>query len=538
MRGLIEPKSQPLFSKVLIMGYSSMFEPVDFNQITIDQFCLPFNGKLDPKNRWVVLAGKMPWQKIDEYYNTKMSSEGRGAYSSRLAFGSCLIKEYCNYSDEETVQAIAENPYLQYFVGFKEFLSQAPFDASMMVHFRKRFEVQFVAKVNEYLATGEWPNEKMRQVDQNKHDKDKHDKSGGSASSSNPPIDASKDNNESATSDQAVQERTDLANNHGKLLADATVVPAEIQYPTDIELLNTAREHLEDAILRVWNSLSKHEGHMLPYNPKKARKTYLSVAKAKKYRKLLYEHVRGELLRYIELAQERLKVLRELNPDETLFPYWLKQRLLVIPTLYEQQKQMFEENKRTVEDRIVSLQQDHVRPINRGKKPNPTEFGQKIHLSVVDGFTFLERTSWTNFNESKDLPAVIEEYRRRYNCYPETVLADRIYQSRENKTYCKERNIRLAGLPLGRRNKELEQQIQDELYRDSCERNAVEGAIGVAKRRYGLGKVREKNPACSITAVAFCILAKNLAKILRDSLRAFLNWLSSWTIKPHSIVLA
>ena len=79
---------------------------------------------------------------------------------------------------------------------------------------------------------------------------------------------------------------------------------------------------------------------------------------------------------------------------EKLYPYWLRDRLDVIPKVYAQQKEMHENGTHKCEDRIVSLQQPHVRPINRGKRPNPTEFGQKLHLSVVDGFTYLEKTSF------------------------------------------------------------------------------------------------------------------------------------------------
>ncbi|MBQ9415824.1 MAG: IS5 family transposase [Clostridia bacterium] len=497
-----------------------MLKSVNFNQVSIDDFILPFNGKLDEKNRWIVLAGKMPWKEIDEYYAEKMSEFGRGAFSSRLAFGSCIIKEYCHFSDEETVQAIAENPYLQYFVGLKEFTSKALFDASMIVHFRRRFDVQFVAKVNEYLATGKWPDDSMHPIDSNKPD-DKNDP--GEGGGETPPEAPAESDQENSSKEETAKCQIE---NHGKLLADATVAPADIQYPTDIELLNDAREILEKAIRLVWEALPSHEGHMLPYSTKRARKCYLSVAKAKKYRKSLYDRVRGELLKCVEQARKQLEVLLEKKPEGVSFPAWLKQRLQVIPLLYEQQKKMYDENTRTVENRIVSLQQNHVRPINRGKKPNPTEFGQKIHLSVVDGFTFIEKISWSNFNESKDLPTIIEEYRRKYNCYPEAVLADRIYQTRENKNYCKKRNIRLSGLPLGRRNKNLEKQVQEAMYQDSCERNAVEGAIGVAKRRYGLGKIKEKLRGSAMTAAAFCILAKNLARVLRDSLRIFLQWLS------------
>lgn len=61
---------------------------------------------------------------------------------------------------------------------------------------------------------------------------------------------------------------------------DATVAPADIKYPTDIDLLNKSREHLENAVSILWQDVP-HKGHKLPYSRKAARKSYLSLAKSK-----------------------------------------------------------------------------------------------------------------------------------------------------------------------------------------------------------------------------------------------------------------
>ena len=96
-----------------------------------------------------------------------MSEEtGRPAISSRIAFGAIFIKEYCHITDDDTVQQLQENSYMQYFVGLHEFHAEPLFDPSMMVHFRKRFPVEELAKINEYVCTGKWP-EEQRNVERN-----------------------------------------------------------------------------------------------------------------------------------------------------------------------------------------------------------------------------------------------------------------------------------------------------------------------------------------------------------------------------------
>jgi hypothetical protein len=55
-----------------------------------------------------------------------------------------------------------------------------------------------------------------------------------------------------------------------------------------------------------------------------------------------------------------------------------------------------------------------------------------------------------NFNESGELKAQVEAFKNYTGYYPESVHADRIYRTRENRAWCKERGIRISGPPLGR----------------------------------------------------------------------------------------
>ena len=469
------------------------------NQETIEGFFLPFGGKLSADNRWVKLAGMIPWEKIEERYVESINEErGRLALPSRVAFGACFIKQAEGLSDERVPEAIAENPYMQYFVGLYEFTPSPLFDSSMMVHFRKRFPVNFVADVNEYICTGKWP-ESSRDVDRNGGN-DNPGGSGGVTELPEPGVDSP---------------------HEGKLIMDATVAPADIKYPTDIDLLNKCREHLEKAIYLIWPKVP-HEGHKLPYHPKKAKKSYLKLAKAKRWTKAKINKGISNQLQYVEMAAARLYQLLSENPDAVEeLPSWLCKRLEVIPVVYQQQKEMFDNNKRSCENRIVSIEQPHVHPIVRGKRPDPTEFGQKLHLSVVDGYVYLEQTAWNNYNESTDLRACVAEYYRRFECLPSAILADKIYQTRANRAFCNQYGIRLSGPALGRKTEEKSQQEKEQMYQDSCERNIIEGRNGLAKRRYGLNLIMSKLEENAKTEAAFSILVMNAFRKIREVLLRF-----------------
>ena len=66
---------------------------------------------------------------------------------------------------------------------------------------------------------------------------------------------------------------------------------------------------------------------------------------------------------------------------------------------------MYENRIHTVPDRIVSISQPWVRSIVRGKAHANTEFGAKLHISVVDGYAKIEHLSFDAYNEATDFSA-------------------------------------------------------------------------------------------------------------------------------------
>ena len=129
--------------------------------------------------------------------------------------------------------------------------------------------------------------------------------------------------------------------------------------------------------------------------------------------------------------------------------------ILTIFKLYEQQKYMYKNKVHSVPDRIVSIRQPWIRPIVRGKVKAPVEFGAKLDISIDrEGYGRLEKVSFDAYNVSGCLIKAVERYRSRTGHYPERVLADQIYRTRDNRAYCKKHGIRLSGPKLGRPSQE------------------------------------------------------------------------------------
>ena len=131
-----------------------MYRQVETKITTIENPELKFEGKLAKDNRWVIMSELIPWHEFEEEYAKNFSESGIGAPAKpfRIALGSLIIKERLGTSDRETVEQIKENPYLQYFLGMAEYSSQAPFEASMLVHFRQRIDEEIVNKINKKIV--------------------------------------------------------------------------------------------------------------------------------------------------------------------------------------------------------------------------------------------------------------------------------------------------------------------------------------------------------------------------------------------------
>ena len=109
------------------------------SQLSIAQFQTPFQLSLDPANRWVTLAGKMPWDKLASIYHKALSSDlGAPAIDARIVIGAFVVKHKMKLDDRETIEFIRENMYVQYFLGLSNYTSQEVFDRSLFTTLRYR----------------------------------------------------------------------------------------------------------------------------------------------------------------------------------------------------------------------------------------------------------------------------------------------------------------------------------------------------------------------------------------------------------------
>ena len=381
---------------------------------------------------------------------------------------------------------MTENPYYQYFIGLPGYQEEPPIDASTLVLFRKRLKMDVIMEANEY----------MLEAFKEKTTKDKSDDD-----HTNPP--SSGGDGESEAAPEQVPE------NKGTLLLDATCAPSNIRYPQDFSLLNEAREKLETIIIRFCKSYGFSKPRMYR---KQARKNYLALAKAKKRST---KKIRATIRKQLAYIKRDIGYLERYMEDGYAPTSKEISLLMTIYKLYEQQQYMYQNKVHSVENRIVSISQPWIRPIVRGKTKVPVEFGAKFDLSIDDsGLGRIEKISYDAYNESTVLVEAVERFRVRTGHYPERLLADQIYRTRDNRKFCKLHGIRLSGPKLGRPSltKQSVKEKRQE-YQDNTDRIEVERSFSLSKRCYGMDLIRTKLYDTTLTSIALSVFVTNLFKI-------------------------
>ncbi len=432
------------------------------NRLDLDMFP---SELIIPSSKWYKLRELMPWREIEEILSPLFEDCGRNAIPVRHIIGALIVQTEKNLSDRETIEVIMETPIIQYFLGLDRYIMEPLFDFTLLSKYRKLIGIDTAKDMIDTLL--------------------KHHK----------------------ITKRDAGERT----HQGSMSIDATAVPVNITYPTDLKLLNETRiqaEKLIDEGYAASGDTSKPRTYR-----QKARKDYLSAAKSKR---LSNAKRRAALRAQLQYIRRNLKTI-ETKLEEGTYQFDDNQleRLETCRIVHDQQQTMYETRTKRHADRIVNLHQPHIRCIVRGKAGRPYEFGPKIAVSKINGFIHLDEISFDNFNESSTVPSLVEKYKTLHGVYPEAIRADKIYQTRINKTYCRNLGIRLSGKPLGRPRKDKDEQEEKRIKEtDFKKRQEIEGVFGVAKTKYGLSKLMTKLPESQKASIGLVFFVMNLNQLL------------------------
>ena len=519
------------------------------NQLSL--FETPFEQHLDKNNRWVQLAGKLPWDDLIKIYNKKLRSDfGAPSIHGRMVIATLIVKHKLNLSDREVIEMIKENIYMQYFVGLSSFTTKEIFHHTEFVHIRKRLQIADFNEMTEELmreagilqqlgqSTGKDNENAGGQNDNDSSAEDEQEHTAGDApctasgaqeAARGKAAEQNVEQTSSLCEQQCGEQQADESqpDNKGAMQLDATVADQKIKYPNDVDLLNTGREETD----RLIDILCGEYELPRPRTYRKvARMQYLNFAKKKNKAFKQIRKARKQQLQFLKRNLKRLDeviqyVQQQNNSLRLPFEHRDLRILWAVRLVYAQQLQMHNENTNRIDDRIVSIYQPYVRPIMRGKARHKVEFGSKNGISLQHGYVLLEKLSWDAYNECNDLQAAANNYKRMHGYYPEWIITDSIYHTKANKTFCQQNHIKLIGKRLSKRALSKMTSKERKEYRElHNSRNHVEGKFGQGKNGYELNEIKAKYANTSASWIAAVYFVMNILVFAGSSFLSFFYW--------------
>lgn len=306
-----------------------MIRYTSFNQLSIEEFKTPFEKEIDVTNRWVILSNSIPWDELANIYHKAMNPTlGAPGKDARLVIGALIVKHKLGLSGEETIQIIRENPYIQFFLGLKEFTNNHVFDSGLFSSVLKRLGIETFNTMHREII------------------------------------------------EKALNIR--LKSNKNRLIVAGNVTDQQTNYSANLKLLSDARiasEEVIDTLCKALNNCPKPRTYR-----RRAYNEYVDASFEQKHTKKENDKAIGRQISFLKRniksihklldifsgkIDHDISVIKKINPiplnNSELKRFWVIQQILV------QQLQMHKNGKDHCPDRIIDIDHPQFRPIAKTK---------------------------------------------------------------------------------------------------------------------------------------------------------------------------
>ena len=387
------------------------------------------SGQLNQKNELMILSRLIPWDSLEsefsDLYQSNGSVGGQPPKPIRLMIGILLLQHLHNLSDEQVVRGWVENPYWQHFCGYDFLQWEFPINPSSLTRFRQRLGFVRLEKIL------------------------------------------------SLTIAVAVKSEAVKVKDLKKVIVDTTVMPKNIEFPTDSKLYDKARERLV--------KLAAKNGIALRQNYNLVAKTllrkisgYLHAKQMKRARKAI-KHLRtivGRVVRDVERKIDSSSSSKNLSEIFT-------------PTLVQTKRLLAQERKG--KNKLYSLHEPDVACISKGKAHKRYEFGCKVSITTThkQGLVISSQALPKNPHKGHALKPALESSERITGVEIESAFVDRGYKGHgvESDPLRNHTKIFISGQRRG---------ITKSLKKQLKRRSAIEPMIGHMKQEGKLGLCRLK----------------------------------------------
>ena len=321
---------------------------------------------INPKHELKILADKIDWTHFEEEFGKHYKQgSGQPPRPIRLMLGLLMLQHTFKLSDEQVVKKWIENPYWQYFCGYDYLQWEAAINPSSLTRFRQRLGEEGIKKILK------------------------------------------------ATIQEGIRQKAITPKELKKVIADTTVMPKNIAYPTDARSLNKARINL--------TKLAKKHRIIL-------RQNYDRVGSKETLKAARYAHAKQFKRMQVSLKQLKIFLGRTIRDIERKTKNNKKLQAILSPHL-ETAKKILQQTKRS-KNKIYSTHEKEVYCIAKGKAQKRYEFGCKVSLVTTQkkGFVLDATAFKENKHDSKTLKESLQNAEKNSGYQIKEILADKGYK--------------------------------------------------------------------------------------------------------------
>jgi transposase, IS5 family len=313
-----------------------------------------------------------------------------------------------------------------------------------------------------------------------------------------------------------------------KLRVDTTVVEADIDYPTDADLLEHAVRKLGGLVRRIkgrgaasrtrFRDRGRAAGRRMKQLARTLRRrTGVAMAEVDRLTGEVAQIAR-HTLRQVQAVEANARRARRRRPDDGRLGRLvgeLEEMITHTGRLLAQTDQRLAGN-RVLPDRLVSSSDPDARPIRKGKSRHPTQFGYTLLLAEDErGFIADHQLQRGNPPDAPQLVPAIQRVIALTGRPPGTVVGDRGFGTAANDQAVQALGVRRVGLQRngtpGKARLAVERTRRFRRLRNW--RVGVEARISHLKRAFGLRRTRLRRLGGARTWVGLGIFAYNLQRM-------------------------
>jgi transposase, IS5 family len=313
-----------------------------------------------------------------------------------------------------------------------------------------------------------------------------------------------------------------------KLRVDTTVVEADIDYPTDADLLEQAVRKLGGLVRRVkargvagrtpFRDRGRAAGRRMRQLARTLRRrTGVAMAEVDRLTGEVARIAR-QTLRQAEVVGRNARRTRARRPDDGRLGRLVGE---LQETIGHTQRLLWQTDQRlggnrVIADRLVSLCDPDARPIRKGKPQHPTQFGYTLLLGEDErGFIADHQLQQGNPPDAAQLVPAVQRVVEVTGRAPGTVVGDRGFGSAANDQALEAFGVKRVGLQRngtpGKARRALERTRAFRRMRNW--RVGIEARISQLKRGFGLRRTRLRRLAGARTWVGLGVFAYNLQRM-------------------------